>query len=60
MHIGEWMDTHTTEHYSAIKKNKAICSNMDWPRDYHSKWSKPGRERQNIIWPHLYAESIKN
>ena len=32
----------------AIKKewNKAICSNMDGPRDYHTKWCKPVRERQ--------------
>ena len=30
---------------SAIKKNK-ICSNMDGRRDYHTKWSNPGRERQ--------------
>ena len=33
------------EYYSAIKKN-AICSNMDGPRDDHTKLSKPGRERQ--------------
>ena len=24
--------------------NNAICSNMDGPRDYHTKWSKPERE----------------
>ena len=35
------------EHYSAIKKgNNAICSNMDGPSDYHTKWSKSDRERQ--------------
>ena len=35
------------EYYSAIKKwNNAICSNMDGPRDYHTKWSKSERERQ--------------
>ena len=28
---------HTVEDYSAIKKNNAICSNMDGPRDYHTK-----------------------
>ena len=35
----------------AIKKewNNAICSNMDGPRDYHTKWSKSDRERQ-ISW----------
>ena len=37
---------YTVEYYSAIKKNKIICSNMDGPRDYHTKWSKPDRERQ--------------
>ena len=26
--------------------NNAICSNMDGPRDYHTKWSKSERERQ--------------
>ena len=36
------------EYYSSIKKewNNAFCSNMDRPRDYHTKWSKPDRERQ--------------
>ena len=24
----------------------AICRNMDIPRDYYTKWSKPDRERQ--------------
>ena len=45
--------THTHTHtYNGIllshKKewNNAICSNMDGPRDYHTKWSKPDRERQ--------------
>ena len=26
--------------------NNAIWSNMDWPRNQHTKWSKSGRERQ--------------
>ena len=26
--------------------NNAICSNMDGPRDYHTKWNKSDRERQ--------------
>ena len=36
------------ECYSAIKKewNNAVCSNIDIPRDYHTKWSKSERERQ--------------
>ena len=32
--------TYTMEHYSAIEKNKkfnAICSNIDGPRDCHTK-----------------------
>ena len=32
-----------------IKVMIAICSNMDGPRDYHTKWSKSDRER-HIIW----------
>ena len=28
------------------QQNNAICSNMDGPRDYHTKWSKSKRERQ--------------
>ena len=35
--------TYAVEYYSAIKK-KEICSNMDGPRDYHTKWSKSERE----------------
>ena len=47
---------HKTEYYSAIKKEQsnAICSNMDGPRDYQTKWSKSDRERQihdiNHMW----------
>ena len=26
--------------------NNAICSNMDWSRDYHTKWNKSDREKQ--------------
>ena len=39
---------HTMKNYSSIKKewNNAICSNMDGPRDYHTKWGKSDRERQ--------------
>ena len=31
------------------EENIAMCSNMDGPRDYHTKWSKSGRERQIYI-----------
>ena len=32
----------------SLKKegNNAICSHMDRPKDYHTKWSKSERERQ--------------
>ena len=33
--------------------NNDICNNMDGPRDYHIKWSKP---KKNIIY-YLYVES---
>ena len=48
------------EYYSAIKKewNNAICSNMDGPRDYHSKWNKPDRERQ-ISYDIAYTWNLK-
>ena len=37
---------YTMEYYSAIKKwDNAICSNIDGPRDYHTKWSKSEREQ---------------
>ena len=37
--------TYIMEYYSAIKEWKnPICSNMDKPRDYHIKWSKPDWE----------------
>ena len=51
--------THTMENYSAIKKwNNAIFSNMDGPRDYHTKWSKSDRERK-ISYDITYVESEK-
>ena len=34
-----------------------MCSNMDGPRDYHTKWSQT---KTNIVWYYLYAESKKN
>ena len=38
--------------------NNAICSNMDAPRDYHSKWSKSERERQ-IPYDITYMWNLK-
>ena len=50
--------TYTVENHSAIKKNNAICSNMDGPRDYHTKWSKSERERQ-IPYDITYMWNLK-
>ena len=38
--------------------NKAICSNMDKPRDYHTKWSKSERGRQ-ISYDITYMWNVK-
>ena len=42
---------YTMEYYSAIKKewNNAICSNMDGPRDDHTKWSKSDKDKYHKI-----------
>ena len=56
---GEWIKKmRTIEYYSAIKKewNNAICSNMDGPRDDHTKWSKSDKDKY-IIWYHLYVKT---
>ena len=39
---------YTKEYYSAHKKeqNNIICSNMDGPGDYHTKWRKSEKGRQ--------------
>ena len=29
--------------------NNAICSNMDGPRDYHTKWSKSDKDKYHMI-----------
>ena len=39
--------------------NNVICSNMDGPRDYHTKWSKSDRERQ-ISYNITYMWNLKN
>ena len=66
MSNNSWMNKEDVVHiYNGIllshKKegNRAICSNMDGPRDYHTKWSKSDREETNIVWYHLYVESKK-
>ena len=35
----------------------AICSNMDVPRDYHTKWSMSDRERQ--VYDINYTQNLK-
>ena len=49
-HTHIYIHTYTMEYYSAIKKewNNAICSNMDGPRDYHTKQSKPDKDKYHI------------
>ena len=48
-------------YYSAIQKNNIMpsCSNINRPRDYHTKWSKSGKRKTktNIIWYYLHLES---
>ena len=38
--------------------NDAICSNMDRPREYHSKWSKSDRGAQ-ILYSITYMWNLK-
>ena len=38
--------------------NNTICSNMDGPGDYHTKWSKSDRERQ-ISYDITYKWNLK-
>ena len=42
---------YTKEYYSAIKKNeiKAICSNMDGPRECHTELRRRRQRRRNIV-----------
>ena len=50
---------YTMKYYSVIKeRNNVICSNMDVPRDYHTKWSKSERKRQ-IPYDITYMWNIK-
>ena len=39
------------------EQNNAICSYMDRPRDYHTKWSKSEREKTIPYKHHLNVES---
>ena len=44
---------------SLLSQQNAICSNMDGPWDYHTKWSKSDRERQ-ISYDITYMWNLKN
>ena len=64
MSINRWMDKegviyiHNGMLLSHKKEwNNAICSNMDGPRDYHTKWSKSKKDKYHIL---LIWESKKN
>ena len=59
--IDRWMDKEDVVHiYNGIllshKKewNNAICSNIDGPRDYYTKWSMSDKDN---IWYHSYVDS---
>ena len=64
--MDEWMKKmwyrYTVEYYVGKKKGKdwniAIWDNMDGPRDYHSKWCKPDRQRQ-VSYDTLYMWNLK-
>ena len=51
--------THGMEYVLSRKKeqNNAICSNMVGPRDYHTKWSKSGKDKYHMI-THMW--NLKN
>ena len=46
------------EYYSAIKRNKIICSEVDGPRVCHTEWSKSEREKQ-IPYAITYIWNLK-
>ena len=53
--------THTHTHtrlHSHHTHIRAICSNMDGPRNNHTKWNKSGRERQ-IFYNITYMWNLK-
>ena len=65
MSIDRWIDKEDVTHiYNGIllshkkKQNWVICSYMDGPRDYHTKWNKSGREKQ-ISYNITYKWNLK-
>ena len=51
--------THIYTHTHAHTINIAICSNINWPRKYHTKWIKSDRERK-ISYDITYMWYLKN
>ena len=47
---------HTTGFFEALKTNSVICSIMDGPWWYYTKWSEPIK-KTNIAWFHFYEVS---
>ena len=54
----EYIYIYMMEYYLSIKNENVICSNMDEPRDYHTKWGKLDRERW-ILHDITHVESLK-
>ena len=61
MFIDRWMDKEIVHRYSVVKKkwNNVICSYVDSPKDYHTKWSKSEEGRQipydiTFMWNQKY------
>ena len=56
MSTDRWMDKEDVVHIYHLlshkkEQNNAICSNMDGPTDYHTKWSKSGKDKYHMISP---------
>ena len=59
-HIHTWLLEKPWEYYSAIKKNEIVpfCKDVNEPRDYHTEWSKPEREKQ-ILYNITYMWNLE-
>ena len=40
-------------------QNNTICSNMDGPRDYYTKWSKSEKDKYYMILPICNKNDMK-
>ena len=49
--IKKMYSIYMVKYYSAIKKEwgNVICTNMDGPRDYYTKYSKPDKDKYHMI-----------